>query len=179
MRCRASQRESSEPCHHVQPSKVPYSCAHNHHGLSAHQPADRYKSHPTRRPFQDRPSVRAATCGQQSGPSNCVSKIHTQRNRSPIFKVAVLAIEPEEYSGPWVLESGFSLAAGDHIFLPLARYGEALRANYTSSVFDRSDSFLEIVTKGVQPKPSKESVHFLTLRATGIGSAPSDYRCKL
>ncbi len=108
-----------------------------------------------------------------------VDNIHEARAITDI-KVAVLAIEPQtEYTGPWVLESGFTLAAGDHRFVPLARYGEASRAPYTTSVYDRSDTFLEILAQGMQPKPSKEGTHFITLRVTGVGSAPYDYRCKV
>jgi hypothetical protein len=96
------------------------------------------------------------------------------------IKVAVLGIEPQtEYSGPWVLETGFALAAGDHRFVPLARYGEASRAPYTTSVYERSETFFEILTEGVRPKPSKEGVHLVTIRATGIGSAPCDHQCKM
>jgi hypothetical protein len=42
------------------------------------------------------------------------------------IKVSVLSLEPQtNYIGPWELDSGFTLAAGDHKFIPLVQYGEA------------------------------------------------------
>ena len=58
------------------------------------------------------------------------------------IKLSILRIDPQdEYIGPWELESGFSLAAGDHKFVPLVQYGEANSAGYSSSAYSRSDYF--------------------------------------
>jgi hypothetical protein len=108
-----------------------------------------------------------------------IDNVHEARAVTDI-KVTVLEIEPQtDYSGPWVLEAGFALAAGDHMFVPLARYGEASRAPCTASAYDRSETFFEILTKGTRPALSNAGIHRVTIRATGIGSAPRDYQCKI
>jgi class 3 adenylate cyclase len=97
------------------------------------------------------------------------------------IKLAILSIEPQsEYFGPWMLVENRTLAAGDHCFIPLAIYQEAdTTAGYSTSRYDRSASFFEILSTSNRPKPSKETPQFVTIRATGIGSAPCDYRCKI
>ncbi len=98
-------------------------------------------------------------------------------------KLTILTIEPqEEYKGPWELESGFSLAAGDHRFIPLVEYGEANSAGYSSTAYSRSDSFFVVLTKGgigKQPTGPKAGPQTIFVRATGIGTAPCDYACRV
>jgi hypothetical protein len=96
------------------------------------------------------------------------------------IKVSILNIEPQsEYVGPWILTDGFSLAAGDHRLIPLASYGEAPQENYSTSAYDRSDSDFEILVTKNQPILSKTTPQMILIRATGIGSALCDYRCKI
>lgn len=97
------------------------------------------------------------------------------------MKVTILSIEPQsEYVGPWLLAENLTLAAGDHCFLPFASYKEAdTAAGYSTTRYERSATFLEILTTGTQPKPPRDVAQFVTVRATGIGSAPSDYRCRI
>jgi hypothetical protein len=91
-------------------------------------------------------------------------------------KLTLLAIEPQEYAGPWPIEEGFSLAAGDHRYVELVRYGEA----NDPSKSDYSDSFMEILPAGIgKPKPSARSSHILSLRATAIGAPPCDLRVRV
>jgi hypothetical protein len=91
-------------------------------------------------------------------------------------KLTLLTIEPQEYTGPWPIEEGFSLAAGDHRYVELVRYGEA----NDPSKSDYSDSFMEVLPAGIgKPKPSAGSSHILSLRATAIGAPPCDLRVKV
>jgi hypothetical protein len=103
-------------------------------------------------------------------------KIENVHERRPVTgcKVSLLKIEPHEYTGPWVLKEGFSLAAGDHIFIPLVVYGEAREPKYRSG-----DSFMVICVPEPSPKPSAHSTHVLTLKATSLDTAPCEFRCKL
>jgi hypothetical protein len=90
-------------------------------------------------------------------------------------KLHLLSIEPKtDYHGPWLLEEGFSLAAGDHKFIPFVRYGEAsdLKA------YNCADSFMEILPATVgQPTLGKEEKHCLRMRVTGVDAAPVDLEC--
>ena len=101
----------------------------------------------------------------------------------PGIKLSILRIDPQdEYIGPWELEFGFSLAAGDHKFVPLVQYGEASSTGYSSSAFSRSDLFFVVVTKGgigKQPTGPKAAPQTILVRATGFGTAPCDYACRV
>jgi hypothetical protein len=92
-------------------------------------------------------------------------------------KVHLLSIRPTtDYTGPWLLEEGFSLAAGDHKFVPIVRYGEA----FDPKTYDCADSFIEILPASpMQPTLDKVGVHSLTLRVTGVEAAPSDFDCNV
>lgn len=107
----------------------------------------------------------------------CLKLENVSRSRSAQeCKVSLLHIEPKEYEGPWVVDAGFTLAAGDYRYVPLARYREARDPKR----FDCADSFIEILPPGPsQPKPSKDRQHVLTLRATAVGSAPTEIQCKV
>jgi hypothetical protein len=95
------------------------------------------------------------------------------------IKLSVLSLEPQrDYIEPWELDSEFTLAAGDHIFVPLVQYGEANSDNYSSSAYSRSDSFSIILGRGgigKQPTGPKEIPQTILIRATGVGTAPCDY----
>jgi hypothetical protein len=98
------------------------------------------------------------------------------------IKVTLLSIEPQsDYVGPWTLASGLTLAAGDHNFIPFVSFGEAdSAANYSTSRYDRSDSFYVFLTNDSnQPSGPKETPQYFHVRATGIGTAPCEYRGKV
>jgi hypothetical protein len=111
-----------------------------------------------------------------------VENIDNQKHVSEI-KLSVLRLEPQrDYIGPSELDSGFTLAAGDHKFVPLVQYGEANSDNYSSSAYSRSDSFFIVLGKGgigKQPTGSKGIPHTILIRATGIGTAPCDHACRV
>jgi hypothetical protein len=103
-------------------------------------------------------------------------KIENIGERYPLTgcKVYITKIEPSESTGPWLLKEGFSLAAGDQIFIPLVVYGEAREPNKRSG-----DSFMVICVPEPSPKPSARSTHVMTLKATTLDGAPCEFRCKL
>jgi hypothetical protein len=92
-------------------------------------------------------------------------------------KVTLLRISPQtEYEGPWLLKDSFDLAAGDHLFIPLASYGEARNPQ----ISDHSDSFILILPESPgSPKPSKRVKHTLVIRATSLDSPVCDLTCGL
>lgn len=90
-------------------------------------------------------------------------------------KVQVMSIVPHEYDGPWILKEGFSLAAGDHDFIPLARYVEP--DDIKKSPY--GGTFFEILAIKNQPKPPSASTHVLTIRATAFESPFFEMQCKL
>jgi hypothetical protein len=99
------------------------------------------------------------------------------------IKLTIHNIEPQnEYVGPWEIESGFALAAGDYKFVPFVQYGEANSIGYSTSAYSRSDSFFVFLTKGGvgrQPTGPKAIPQTILIRATGIGTAPCDYVCRV
>ncbi len=111
-----------------------------------------------------------------------VENIDNEKHVTEI-KLSILSIEPQEdYIGPWEIESGFTLAAGDHKFVPLVQYGEGNSDGYSSSAYSRSDSFFVVLTKGgigKQPTGPKAVPQTILVRATGIGTAPCDYACRV
>jgi hypothetical protein len=98
-------------------------------------------------------------------------------------KLTIRGIEPQnEYVGPWEIDSGFALAAGDYKFVPLVQYGEANSTGYSTSAYSRSDTFFVFLTKGGvghQPTGPKAIPQTILIRATGIGTAPCDYACRV
>ncbi len=92
-------------------------------------------------------------------------------------KLHLLSIEPSEgYEGPWVLGEEVSLAAGDHKFIPLVRYGEARNPE----TFNCADTFMEVLPgKPGSPNMDKEAVHYLHVRVTGIDAAPAEMICQI
>ena len=74
------------------------------------------------------------------------------------------------------------MAAGDYKFVPLVQYGEANSTGYSSSAYSRSDTFFLFLTKGgvgYQPTGPKAIPQTILIRATGIGTAPCDYACRI
>jgi hypothetical protein len=66
--------------------------------------------------------------------------------------------------------------------IPLVQYVEASSAGYSSSAFSRSDSFFVVLTEGgigKQPTGPKDVLQTILVRATGIGTAPCDYACRV
>ncbi|MDR3570608.1 MAG: hypothetical protein P4L81_00185, partial [Candidatus Pacebacteria bacterium] len=95
-------------------------------------------------------------------------------------KVAIMSIEPQtEYVGPWILKSGFALAAGADEFIPLASFGEPYAEGSLPNRYGNTDSFFVVLTTKNQPSLPKETTQFISLRATGLGAAASDFKCKL
>jgi hypothetical protein len=90
-------------------------------------------------------------------------------------KVFVTDISPHEYDGPWLLKEGFSLAAGDHEFLPLASYTEP--DNIKISTYGAT--FMEILTTKNRPLPPSNMPHVLTIRAIALESPFYEIKCKL
>ncbi len=105
-----------------------------------------------------------------------LSNVHphkTARN----CRVVVTQIEPqEEYVGPWLLKEIPSLAAGDHAFIPLARYGEAR----DPKKYDCADTFFTtFLGKYGSPSLGVNKVYLFTLRGTAIDNPMCEFRCKL
>lgn len=107
------------------------------------------------------------------------------------IEVSIRSIKPYSHrTGPWCLRKGFSLSAGADIFIPLASYGEsydvknAPRAVQTDN-FLMSNSVFELLVQSNTlsarnvPTPSKETAQYVLVRATGMGTAVCDYRCKI
>jgi hypothetical protein len=109
---------------------------------------------------------------ENNDPENAISNI----------KILILRIEPQsDYAGPWILAENFALAAGDHKLIPLASYGEAQKENYTTPAYDRSDSDFQLLipSKRTVIALAKSAPQVISLRATGVGTAPCDYSCKI
>ena len=92
-------------------------------------------------------------------------------------KLSILSIEPQtEYQGPWVLKDEFGLAAGESIFVPIVRYGEAREPDK----FPCSNSFFVVLTESAGvPKLDIDSEHVLTIRATSPRTAFQDFKFKV
>jgi hypothetical protein len=76
---------------------------------------------------------------------------------------------------PITLCEGMLLAAGDHVFIPLVRYGEALDA----SKFNCADSFGTLANSPESPLFDVSEIILMSLRATGIDTPPLTAQCKV
>jgi hypothetical protein len=96
-------------------------------------------------------------------------------------KVVILSIEPQtDFVGPWPpLKANFTLASGEHDLIPLAQFGEPFEGGTLPDRYDRTDTFFEILSGKNPLSFDKGTPQTLTIRASGIGSAPCDYRCKI
>ena len=84
--------------------------------------------------------------------------------------IAITAVQPRtDYGdGPWFLKTqGFSLAAGEPTFIPLASYGEP------------HDTCIDMETENGTPHLDAKLQHIITLRATAIGTSWAEFRCRL
>jgi|SRR5665213_367222 len=91
-------------------------------------------------------------------------------------RVQIINISPHEYDGPWILKDDFTLAAGDHEFIPLVEYTEPDAPPKSHS--GRS-TFMEILTTKNRPKPSTAVPQILTIRATAHDTPYCDLKCKI
>jgi len=96
-------------------------------------------------------------------------------------KLQIISIEPPcGYRGPWLIKEGITLAAGDHIFLPLAQYNELREPEKGMTP---EDTFkIESVETREHRAPllgTENQPHVLALRATAPGVPFCDMKCKL
>lgn len=96
-------------------------------------------------------------------------------------KVQILSIEPPcGYRGPWLLAEGLTLAAGDHIFLPLASYNELRELDKGMTPEDTFQ--IESVPSKQHHQPllgTENQPHVLSLRATATDVPFCDIKVKL
>lgn len=84
------------------------------------------------------------------------------------YSVKILSVTPApDYEGPWLLEEGQSLAAGDHVFISLVTYGEC------------GDSFMTMGTTDKYPLLDIGEKYTVTIRATAPETAYCDFRCRI
>ena len=86
----------------------------------------------------------------------------------------ILSVTPDPgYTGPWLLNDGLSLAAGEHEFVPLVTYGEAM----DPIKYDSADSFMTMGTADDYPLLDIGEKYTVTIRATAPETAPCDFQC--
>lgn len=91
-------------------------------------------------------------------------------------KISILSVEPDtHYTPPWLLKENFYLSAGDSVYVPLVRYGEAREPDK----FDCKDTMMTMATDDERPILEAQSVYTITLRATAIDAPYCDLRCKV
>jgi hypothetical protein len=91
-------------------------------------------------------------------------------------KVQIMEIEP--YSGvklPRILREGFSLAAGDRTFIPVAQYGEAR----DPAKYKCADTLIEILGGDRPIAIAYEHPNFIKIRATATGAPFCEKSCKV
>jgi hypothetical protein len=92
-------------------------------------------------------------------------------------RVQIMELEPQcGYRGPWLIAEHILLAAGDHIYLPLASYGE-VRESGKGNVAD--DAFQIETLNEHRPLLGIETEHYATVRATAADVPFCEIRCKL
>jgi hypothetical protein len=91
-------------------------------------------------------------------------------------KISITEISPSTgYTAPWTLQDDISLAAGEHAFIDLVTYGEALDAQK----YDCADTMMILPTLGHQPILGIETPYTINIRATGTDAQFCDLRCKV
>jgi hypothetical protein len=75
---------------------------------------------------------------------------------------------------PLVLREGITLAPGEHIFIPLVRYGEALEPHK----FNCADSFATLVTPDEKPLFDVGESIQINLKVTGLDTPPHTAQCR-
>jgi hypothetical protein len=105
-----------------------------------------------------------------------LSNVHSHKTATNC-KVYVTKIEPQdEFIGPWILTEVTSLPAGDHLFIPLARYGEAR----DPKKYNCADTFFTTYLHSPgRPALDVGSVYTFILRAVATDSPMYEFRCKL
>lgn len=96
-------------------------------------------------------------------------KIENISSHKPISdcKVTVLKVEPDTgYCAPWVLKPRFSLAAGEHLFIPLATH-------------HKTDTLVKLETTNERPVLGVDKEYIASIRATSPDSAFCDIDCKI
>ena len=95
-------------------------------------------------------------------------------------KVILMNVSPGlGRDGPWPLLSDFSLAAGDHRFVPLVQRNEPYKAKKSGAVGDTIIVILTAEDPLQRPLMPISKPHVLSLRATGFGAHPCDFKCKV
>jgi hypothetical protein len=95
-------------------------------------------------------------------------------------KVQILSIDPFcGYRGPWLIEEGITLAAGDHKFLPLAQYNQ-LREPEKGMTPEDTFVINSVETREHhKPLLGTETRHVLVIRATAFDVPFNDIKCQL
>jgi hypothetical protein len=84
-------------------------------------------------------------------------------------KVVIASIEPQPgYRSPWTLKENFSLAAGDHVFVPLVSYQERREPEKYPENPAICDTFKIHSIGERQPLLGTETEHILHIRCTAI-----------
>jgi hypothetical protein len=105
-------------------------------------------------------------------------KVENRDSHKPLSncKLIVQTITPDPgYRSPWILKEGFSLAGGDHTFVPLASYGEAREPSKTPC----ADTLMTLLTRDRMLALGIDTEQLLEIRATSPDSAYCDIKCKL
>ena len=90
--------------------------------------------------------------------------------------VKILSVTPAtDYEGPWPLNEGLSLAAGEHVFIPLVTYGEAREPDKYPS----GDTFMTMGTADRRPCLDVGKKYTLTMRATAPETAFCEFQCRI
>ncbi len=109
-------------------------------------------------------------------------KLENIDRQQPISNCAVriLSVIPQtDYDGPWLLRDGVSLAAGDHVFIPLVTYGEAREPDKNPTY---GDTFMTMGTANGRPcldVGEEHEEYTVTLRATAQNTAFCDFECRV
>jgi hypothetical protein len=93
-------------------------------------------------------------------------------------KLQITNIDPEFGAGNWVLKESMTLAAGDKIYVPIARYSEAsTQSNYHDDVIEVCMAETAPLIRVPLLQTNVENV--LTIRATGRDTPFCEITCKL
>jgi hypothetical protein len=76
---------------------------------------------------------------------------------------------------PLVLAKEITLAPGDHVFIPLVRYGERMNPK----ISDCGDTFTTLATADDKPFFDVGETALMKLKATGIDTPPYDTQCSI
>lgn len=110
-------------------------------------------------------------------------KLENSNRSKTVMRCKVFVTSTDPPSGnrmPWMLREGFSLAAGEPVFIPLVSYQERREPEKYSNEPTISDSF-KIHTSSIKYGPllGIGSSHILNVRCTGVDAKFLDQRIKL